>query len=148
MTRLRLIVPTLVAALVLMLAACGSDEAAPDSGNASAKPIGEFTTGQGLHRAYYLVSPGLSDAEVVTLAKRLHEQQPDSWLWLMDDEAQMPQLLESLPQAERGDLSNYPTMWVQQHTVAHSVITVGEGPREWVLFKGADPGTELVAIPR
>lgn len=144
----RSILLTLLVVTGLLASACGSDGDTQDRGSGSVTPIGEFTSRQGLLRQYFLVSPKLTDQQIVTIATRLHDDHPEAWLWLMDDDAQMPQLLKALPATERGDLSTYPSLWVDQHTVAHSVITVGGGPRQWVLFAGAGTGTELVTLPR
>lgn len=143
----RILAAVLVGAAVLLVGGCGyldtSDQ--PDDITMQAEPIGHFTTRQGFDREYYLIPAGMSRAKFVELAEAVHEFNPEAWLWFMDDDSQMPALLKSLPQTEKGDVSEFPSEWVAAHTVGHSVMTIGGGPRMWVLYQGADSGTELAS---
>ncbi len=154
-------------AFALALSAC--DRAVPDttttaapsnpaSATASASPadgvpattlLGEFTDRLGFRRVYVQVPPGLSDAQLVAVAERLHARENGAWLWLLDSDAQSAQLLAALPAVEQGDASAYPRAWAEQHTVAHSVmeLVAGERRSQWVLYKGADSSEALATLP-
>ena len=112
-----------------------------------ARALGEYTDQRGFRRKYVRVAPGLSDAQLTDLGKRLHAQEKNAWLWLLDDDTQAKQMLESLPATERGDLRNYPGKWVEAHAVAHSVMEiVPGGGRRWVLYKGPYTQAQLAVL--
>jgi hypothetical protein len=102
------------------------------------KALGEFTDGYGFLRKYVQIAPGLSDAQLIDLARRLHALEPKTWFWMLDDGAQAKQMMEALPRTAEGDFSGYPRKWVEQHTSAHIVMEiVPRRGRRWVLAKGS-----------
>lgn len=111
--------------------------------DAQVKMLGGFTDRHGFLRKYVLVSPGLSDKQLLTLARQLHRIEPDTWFWFIDDDSQIHALLASLPKSEKGDDRGFPTQYVQQHVLAHVELDVGSKGRQWVLKRGA--GSELLA---
>lgn len=119
-------------------------EAAASPYDAEVKALGTFTDRNGFLRKYVLVAPGLSDRQLLTLARRLHRIEPDTWFWFMDDDGGIESLLASLPQTEQGDDSHFPVQYVQQHAVAHMQMNVGgANGRQWVLEHGA--GSDVIA---
>jgi len=91
----------------------------------------------GILRKYIQVRPGMDDEALKALAAELHRQEPQTWFWLLDDDAQAPALIESLPRTAKGDNTGYPIKWVQAHTVAHVQMEVQPGGGErWVLARG------------
>ncbi|ALG84929.1 hypothetical protein [Gordonia phthalatica] len=145
----RLVVVLLGAVMALVVAGCGyldnSDQ--QDGITSQAEPIGSFTTAQGFERQYYLIPKGMSGAKFIELAEAVHEFNPETWLWFMDDDSEMPALLASLPKTEKGDLEGFPREWVARHTVGHSVLEIGGGPRTWVLYEGAENVNRLASRP-
>lgn len=111
--------------------------------------LGEFTDSRGFRRLYLLVSPELSDAQIVDLARRVHAREDGAWLWFLNSDEKIAQVLATLPATEKGDTSQYPGQWVEAHTVAHSAMEVvlGEKRSRWRLFKGPYSAAVLAELP-
>jgi len=96
-----------------------------------------LTDRYGILRKYLQVKPGLDDAALTALARTLHGAEPETWFWLLDDDAQAPALIEALPRTAQGDNTGYPIDWVQAHTVANLRMEVNpDGGERWVLARG------------
>lgn len=129
-----------------------SDMKTSSAATATAAPLrtlGEYTDPHGIRRLYLLVSPNLSDAQIMTLAQAVHAKEKNAWLWLLDSDEKAAQMMEALPRTAQGDMAGYPGTWVQAHTVAHSqqeLLPKGAGKR-WALYKGPYTGTLLGELP-
>ena len=113
------------------------------------RTLGEYTDPHGIRRLYLLVSPNLSDAQIMTLVQAVHAKEKNAWLWLLDSDEKAAQMMEALPRTAQGDMAGYPGAWVQAHTVAHSqqeLLPKGAGKR-WALYKGPYTGTLLGELP-
>lgn len=113
------------------------------------RTLGEYTDPHGIRRLYLLVSPSLSDAQIMTLVQAVHAKEKNAWLWLLDSDEKAAQMMEALPRTAQGDMAGYPGAWVQAHTVAHSqqeLLPKGAGKR-WALYKGPYTGTLLGELP-
>lgn len=118
---------------------------APSPYDTQVKLFGEFTDRYGYRRRYVQVAPGLDDAQVVTLAGRLHAGEPDTWFWLLDDDALAQQMMKTLPKTADGDLSGYPLDWVKAHTVAQIALELMPGGgKRWVVYRGA--GSDVMEV--
>ena len=144
----QMLVVILSAIVVITAGGCGYLEPAEtDDITMQAEPIGEVTLAQGFERQYYLIPQGMSRAEFVELAEAVHEFNPETWLWFLDDDAQVPALLKALPRLAKGDDAGFPLAWVAAHTVGHSVVEVDGESRTWVLYEGAETANRLVSRP-
>jgi hypothetical protein len=84
----------------------------------------------------YLIPKNLSQEELITLAGRLHDDEPKSFLVLVDDDKKAEQYVTYHEQAEKGAADvEFPQDWADEHIVA-SVIMFLEGERKWYLTKG------------
>lgn len=145
-----------VAALLAVggLSACGGAASEPEAASVAAAPapsfgvLGEFTNARGFRNLYVRVPAGLDDAALIAVAEAVHRQQPDAWLFLFDDDAEIGALLAALPQIEQGQGSgSFPRDWYRQHLVATSVLMLQpDGKRPWVLYRG-DRQQELATLP-
>jgi hypothetical protein len=101
------------------------------------KVLGEFVNRFKITNKYVLVKPGLREAKLLELAKKLHRAEPKVAFWFLDDDAQFPQLLKSLPEVEAGNSANVPFDWFKKHVVANMQEWISsEKGRYWVLCKG------------
>lgn len=117
----------------------------PSPYDAQVKEFGAVTDRYGFERKYVQVAVGLSETQLIELAQRLHAREPETWFWMLDDDAQAAQMMEALPRTAQGDMSGYPREWVEQHTVAHVVMElVPGGDRRWVLARGT--GSEVMTV--
>ncbi len=140
------------AAATTATAATGQAPATADRGASTPSPyaaevkaLGQVTDRFGFERKYVQVAPGLDDAQLADLARRLHALEPETWFWMLDDGSQAAQMMEALPRTAQGDMTGYPADWVERHTVAHVVMElVPGGGRRWVLAKGS--GSDVIAV--
>lgn len=117
---------------------------------AEGRKLGEFTTRQGFRRVYVLVPEGLSQEQIIAVAKAWHQREQDGWLWLIDDDSKFDLLLETLPQTEQGNLDNFPAEWIKNHAVANSsLVLFPDRTRRWLLMPGAsrDATAPIAELP-
>lgn len=102
------------------------------------RTLGDYTDPRGFRRLYLLVPPGLEDAQIVALARRVHAKEKNAWLWLLDSDEKAAQMMSALPRTAQGDMQGYPGKWVEAHTVAHSSLELMPkgGGKRWALYKG------------
>ncbi len=118
---------------------------APSPYAAEVKALGQIRDRFGFERKFVQVAPGLDDAQLVNLAKRLHALEPEAWFWMLDDGTQAAQMMEALPRTAQGDMQGYPADWVERHTVAHVVMELMPGGgKRWVLAKRS--GSDVLAV--
>jgi hypothetical protein len=98
--------------------------------------LGTFTDRRGFVRKYVRVTSGISDKQVIDLARKLHKIEPKTWFWMLDDDSQSRQLMATLPRVEQGDDTGYPLEWVKRHSVAHVYPLSTPSGRRWVVAKG------------
>ena len=90
-----------------------SDMKTSSAATAAAAPLrtlGEYTDPHGIRRLYLLVSPNLSDAQIMTLAQAVHAKEKNAWLWLLDSDEKAAQMMEALPRTAQGDMAGYPAV--------------------------------------
>lgn len=110
-----------------------------DYAQGKVKVLGEFTDQYGFRRLYLVVPAGLSDDDLIALAKAIHEKEQKAWLWMLDDDSQGALMMEELSKATDGSSEKYPLEWIKEHTVAHSkLVMVPKEDNRWVLYKGVD----------
>ena len=84
----------------------------------------------------YLIPENLSENELEEIARQLHDDEPKSFLVLVDDDTKAEQYITYHEQADKGAPEvEFPTDWANEHIVA-SVIMFLEGERKWYLTKG------------
>lgn len=117
---------------------------------APVRTLGTFTNRLGFRHLYLLVPTGLSDAQLVALAKGVHAREKDAWLWLLDSDAQADALLAALPKVEKGDAVSLPREWFRAHTRAYSVLEIVPkaqgGGRRWALYRGPYATEDLLTV--
>ncbi|WP_143325892.1 hypothetical protein [Vandammella animalimorsus] len=115
---------------------------------AEGRRLGEFVNRYGFRHLYVRVPAGLDDARIIALAQQWHQREPDAWLWLLDDDSQFQQLLDSLPKIEQGDLGDFPAQWFKQHAVANLVLMLhADRSRRWALYRGAHRSDSMAELP-
>jgi hypothetical protein len=102
----------------------------------TARLLGTYPTRIGTY-AYVKVPRGMSNGQIISLARRLHTYRPSDTFWLLDDGSEIRQLLAALPKTAKGDYSTYPRRWFDQHCVAYIELVTGAGKLYWVVLKGA-----------
>lgn len=117
----------------------------PDPYAAEVKAWGEITDRFGHLRKYVQVAPGLKEDQLVKLATRLHQGEPETWFYLYDDDAKLQDLVDSLPDTAKSDLSDFPVDWSQEHLVAQLVLEImpEEGSR-YVVYRGSS--SDLIGV--
>lgn len=111
--------------------------------------LGRFKDRLGFERIYVKLRPGVGDAELIALARAWHAWDPQGWFWFLDDDEKAGQLLKTLPEVERGDVSNYPAAWIAAHSLGHVQMELTPSGRRWVLMPKAErAGDPLVILDR
>lgn len=109
--------------------------------------LGRFEDQFGFERIYVKLRPGLNDAQLIAFGREWHAKEPKGWVWFLDDDAKVKQLLASLPETEKGDLSNFPAEWVATHSLGHIQMEIlPGGGRRWTLMPKAERAGEPLAI--
>jgi len=80
----------------------------------------------------------------LAVAGDIHRKEPDAWLFLLDDEEKIPEMLAA---NRSGDMSSFPAEWVKQHlSGSTSLMLMPDGKRRWAVFEGqsrSEPIAEL-----
>lgn len=109
--------------------------------------LGRFRDRFGFERIYVKLRPGLSAEQFIVIGRQWHRREPDGWFWFLDDDGKAGQLLTSLPETERGDLSNYPVEWVRGHSLGHiQMELLPGGGQRWVLMPGFARSGDPLAV--
>lgn len=117
----------------------------PSPYDAQVKALGEITDRYGFRRKYVVVSPGLSDAQVVELAKQLHAGEPKTLFWMLNDQTKAPQMMKALPRTALGDYKGYPLEWVEKHTAGQIMMELMPGGgKRYVVYRGA--GSDVISV--
>lgn len=109
----------------------GSDTTEP-------KVLGTFTNRRNMVNKYVLVKKGLTDAQLIELAKDLHRKEPAVTFWFLDDDSKSEEMMKWVKAYEAGesDASDPITDWMSEHIVANLQQYFREGGRYWTLSKG------------
>ncbi len=102
------------------------------------KVLGEFTNRRKMVNKYVLVGKGLTDAQLIEMAKDLHRKEPAVLFWFLDDDSKFDEMMKWVTAYEAGeaDASDPITNWMSEHIVANLQQYFREGGRYWALSKG------------
>ena len=103
------------------------------------KVLGEFTNRLKMVNKYVLVQKGLTDAQLIELAKTLHRKEPSVTFWFLDDDSKSAEMMTWVKAYAAGEAeaSDPITTWMSEHIVANLQQYFGEGgARYWALSKG------------
>ena len=100
--------------------------------------LGEFTNRFKMVNKYVLVQKGLTDAQLIELAKDLHRKEPAVTFWFVDDDSKSDEMMTWVKAYAAGeaDASDPIANWMSEHIVANLQQYFGEGGRYWALSKG------------
>ncbi len=108
------------------------------------KVLGSLTNRLQIVNKYVLIKKGLSEAELIKLAKDLHRLEPKTNFWMLDDDAKAEQLLKALEDYAAGRPDVIPWDWLNEHMVANVQEYLGPGTtRSWGLARGL--GSDKIA---
>ena len=102
------------------------------------KVLGEFTNRLKMVNKYVLVQKGLTDAQLIELAKDLHRKEPAVTFWFLDDDSKSEEMMTWVKAYAAGEaeVSDPITNWMSEHIVANLQQYFREGGRYWALSKG------------
>ena len=102
------------------------------------KVLGEFTNRFKMVNKYVLVQKGLTDAQLIELAKDLHRKEPAVTFWFLDDDSKSDEMMTWVKAYAAGeaDASDPITTWMSEHIVANLQQYLRDGGRYWALSKG------------
>ncbi len=103
------------------------------------KVLGEFTNRLKMVNKYVLVEKGLTDAQLIELAKGLHRKEPAVTFWFLDDDSKSDEMMTWVKAYAAGEAeaTDPITNWMSEHIVANLQQYFGEGgSRYWALSKG------------
>ena len=131
--------------LLLVVVACNlsanSNQKPTNTGGDKTEPkvLGTFTNRLKMVNKYVLVEKGLTDAQLVELAKDMHRKEPAVTFWFLDDDSKSDEMMTWVNAYANGeaDASDPITNWMSEHIVANLQQYFGEGgSRYWALSKG------------
>lgn len=129
----------LFAVLACNLSANNNQKPANTGGDtAGPKVLGEFTNRLKMVNKYVLVQKGLSDAQLIELAKDLHRKEPAVTFWFLDDDSKSEEMMAWVNAYATGeaDAGDPITNWMSDHIVANLQQYFREGGRYWAVSKG------------
>jgi hypothetical protein len=102
------------------------------------KVLGEFTNRLKMVNKYVLVQKGLTEAQLIELAKVLHRKEPAVTFWFLDDDSKSDEMMTWVKAYAAGEaeISDPITNWMSEHIVANLQQYFREGGRYWALSKG------------
>jgi hypothetical protein len=105
---------------------------------ADPRVLGEFTNRLKMVNKYVLVQKGLTEAQLIELAKDVHRKEPAVTFWFLDDDSKSDEMMTWVKAYAAGeaDASDPITKWMSDHIVASLQQYFGEGGRYWALSKG------------
>lgn len=75
---------------------------------------------RGIKFSYYLIPQNLSHDDLIATAQKIHEQEPDTQLVLMDDDSQLADYVEYAKQISLGNrASTMPKAWADRHIIGN-----------------------------
>lgn len=109
-----------------------------DGDTTDPKVLGTFTNRFKMVNKYLLVRKGLTDAQLIELAKDVHRKEPAVTFWFLDDDSKSDEMMKWVKAYEAGesDASDPITNWMSEHIVANLQQYFREGGRYWALSKG------------
>ena|SRR5258706_2093675 len=108
------------------------------------KVLGSLTNRLQTVNKYVLIKKGLSEEELIKLAKDLHRLEPKTNFWMLDDDAKAKQLLKGLEDYAAGRPDAIPGEWLNEHMVCNVQEYLGPGAtRSWGLARGL--GSDKIA---
>ena len=134
-----------VGILLLVVVACNlsanNNQKPTNTGGDKTEPkvLGTFTNRLKMVNKYVLVEKGLTDAQLVELAKDMHRKEPAVTFWFLDDDSKSDEMMTWVNAYANGeaDASDPITNWMSEHIVANLQQYFGEGgSRYWALSKG------------
>lgn len=96
-----------------------SPESTKQSGSASSK-LDSYTI-KGVKFAYFKIPSGLKESELIETAQKLHEQEPDTQLILVDDESELKDYISYAKAISgQGEIDKpMPAEWADKHIIAN-----------------------------
>jgi len=139
-----------IASKAAIVASAASGEADEPSLDLKGEVLGRFKDRHGFERIYVKLSPGLRGAKLVAIAQAWHVQEPQGWIWFLDDDEKADEMLRALPEVQQGNIANYPVEWVAAHSLGHiQMELLPGGCKRWTLMPGAErAGTPLAVLHR
>ena len=125
--------------LACNLSANDNQKPANTGGNTTEpKVLGEFTNRYKMVHKYVLVGKGLTDAQLIELAKDNRRKEPAVTFWFLDDDSKSDEMMTWVKAYAAGeaDASDPITNWMSDHIVANLQQYFREGGRYWALSKG------------
>lgn len=124
----------------------GSKPAEPNKAADPSKPARlEGYTIKGIKFAWYKVPPGLKGDELIATAQKLHDQEPDTQLLLVDDTSELADYIAYAKAISgQGEITKpMPAEWADKHIIANVqkymsgkfVLCEGNGSKEIVDLK-------------
>jgi len=109
-----------------------------DDDTTDPKVLGTFTNRRQMVNKYVLVRKGLTEAQLIELAKELHRKEPAVTFWFLDDDSKSDEMMKWVKayEADESDASDPITNWMSEHIVANLQQYFREGGRYWALSKG------------
>lgn len=110
------------------------------------KTVGEFRAPNGF-RYLYVVIPRPGNREgLVAAARAIHEKEPDAWLFLLDDEEKVPEILAA---NRSGDTRAFPAKWMARHLLGSTAVltNTSDGRRPWVVYEGQSRSEPVAELP-
>ena len=136
--------PIILVSIGFLLAA-GNVGLAAD--NDTGDVLGRFKDRLGFERIFVQLPPGTGSKDLIAIGSAWHVREPEGWFWFLDDGEKAQQMLAAMPEAEKGDLSNYPGAWVASHSLGHiQMELLPGGGRRWTLMPGAERVGEPLAV--
>lgn len=138
MSRLKILVAATLLTLTAVPAAHASQNRRARRKEPQVRVLGAYTNRYKMVNKYVLVAKGLSEEELVKLARSLHRAEPEVSFWFVDDASKSVQMLKWVKAygAGEADASDPMFDWIAQHMVANlQQYGLGSGKR-WVLSKG------------
>lgn len=75
---------------------------------------------KGFKFSYYLIPKDLSREELIETAQKIHDEEPERHLILIDDESGLSEYIEYAKEFSKGNTNaSYPKDWVNKHLVAN-----------------------------
>ena len=121
--------------------------AAPSENTAAAswKTAAEFRAPNGLRYLYVVIDPPATRDDLIAVAGDIHRKEPDAWLFLLDAEEKIPEMLAA---NRSGDMSSFPAEWVKQHlSGSTSLMLMPDGKRRWAVFEGQSRSEPIAELP-
>ena len=94
---------------------------------------------------YVVIDTPASRDDLIAVAGDIHRKEPDAWLFLLDDEEKIPEMLAA---NRSGDMSSFPAEWVKQHlSGSTSLMLMPDGKRRWAVFEGQSRSEPIAELP-